>query len=134
MRLSSLAGGWGSIYTKMFSQLSCVASVHCNSVILRASHLTLEIKEFRCYEVKIEESEKRPAVTGSQTQDTSGLCHQCSATELWQLDNRQPSHVMFKQSVTFSDLQRHCAGHVSAITRPHGYLPCTSCLCAYICA
>ena len=28
------------------------------------------IKEFRCYEAKIEESEKRPAATGSQTQDT----------------------------------------------------------------
>ena len=43
---------------EMFSRLSCVASVHCNSVILRASHLTLEINEFRCYEAKIEDSEK----------------------------------------------------------------------------
>ena len=78
---------------EMFSRLSCVASVHCNSVILRASHLTLEIKEFRCYEAKIEESEKRPAVTGSRTQDTSGLSHQCSASELWQLDNHLTCHV-----------------------------------------
>ena len=30
---------------------------------------------------------KRPAVAGNQTQDTSGLCSQCSATELRQLDN-----------------------------------------------
>ena len=32
------------------------------------------INEFRCYEAKIEESEKG-------TQDTSGLSRQCSATE-----------------------------------------------------
>ena len=30
---------------------------------------------------------KRPAVAGSQTQDTSGLSHQCSATEPRQPDN-----------------------------------------------
>ena len=34
---------------------------------------------------------KRPAVTGSWTQDTSDLSRQCSATELWQPDNHQPS-------------------------------------------
>ena len=34
-----------------------------------------EINEFRCYEVKTEESEK-PAVTESQTQNTSDLSHQ----------------------------------------------------------
>ena len=33
---------------------------------------------------------KRPAVTVSRTQDTSGLGCQCSATELWQPDNHQP--------------------------------------------
>ena len=34
---------------------------------------------------------KRPAAAGSQTQDTSGLSHRCSATEPQQLDNHQPS-------------------------------------------
>ena len=58
--------------------------------MLRASCLTLEINEFRCYEVKIEESEK-PAAAGSRTQDTSGLSCQCSATEPQQPDNHQPS-------------------------------------------
>ena len=60
--------------------------------MLKASCLTLEINEFRCYEAKIEESEKgRPAVAGSRTQDTSGLSRQCSATEPQQPDNHQPS-------------------------------------------
>ena len=40
----------------------------------------LRIMKFTCYEATIEESEK-PAVAGSRTQDTSGLSHQCSATE-----------------------------------------------------
>ena len=45
--------------------------------------------EFRCYEVKIEESE-RPAVARSQLRDTtSGLSRQCSATQPQQLDNYQ---------------------------------------------
>ena len=47
----------------------------------------LEINEFRCYEAKIEESEK----AGSRTQDTSGLSRQRSATEPQQPDNHQPS-------------------------------------------
>ena len=34
------------------------------------------IKEVRCYEAQIEESEKRPAAAGSRTQDTSGLSRQ----------------------------------------------------------
>ena len=34
---------------------------------------------------------KRPAVTRSWTQDTSGLSHQCSATEPQQPDIHQPS-------------------------------------------
>ena len=42
------------------------------------------ISIFRCYEAKIEESE-------NQTQDTSGLSRQCSATEPQQPDNHQPS-------------------------------------------
>ena len=40
--------------------------------------------------MKIEEG-KRLAVAGSWTQDTSGLSHQCSATEPRQPDNHQPS-------------------------------------------
>ena len=50
----------------------------------------LEIKEFRCYEVKIEESEKAGSHWES-TQDTCGLSRQCSATEPRQPDNYQPS-------------------------------------------
>ena len=49
---------------------------------------TLQFGVEGCYEAKIE---KRLAVTGSQTQDTSGLNHQCSATEPQQPDNHQPS-------------------------------------------
>ena len=59
-------------------------------LMLRASCLTLELHELRCYEAKIEESEK----AGSRwelNQDTSGLGSQCSATELRQPDNHQPS-------------------------------------------
>ena len=58
--------------------------------MLRGSCLKLEINEFRCYEAKIEESEKGPAAARSRTQDTSGLSHQRSATELQQPDNHQP--------------------------------------------
>ena len=43
------------------------------NMLLRASCLTLEINEFGCYEVKLEESEKKLAATGSRTQATSGL-------------------------------------------------------------
>ena len=50
--------------------------------------LVCNINEFRCYEAKIEV--KKPAVAGSQTQDTPGLSHQCSATEPQQPDNHQP--------------------------------------------
>ena len=39
------------------------------------------INEFRCYEVKIERKVKRSAAARSRTQDTSGLCQKCSATE-----------------------------------------------------
>ena len=48
--------------------------------MLRASCLMLEIKVI--YVV---------GATGSQTQDTSGLSCQCSATELQQSDNHQSS-------------------------------------------
>ena len=57
------------------------------------SCLTLKIREFRHHEAKIEV--KRSTVTGSQTQDTSGLSHQCSATELQQPDNYQPTHPLY---------------------------------------
>ena len=53
-------------------------------------NFTHAINEFRCYEAKIEES-KKPAATGSRTQDTSGLSRQCSDTEPRQPDNHQPS-------------------------------------------
>ena len=43
------------------------------------------IKEFRCIEAKIEESEK----ARSRTHDTAGLSRQCSATEPRQPDNHQ---------------------------------------------
>ena len=43
------------------------------SHMYRASCLTLEIKEFRCYEAKIE---KKSAVTVSRTEDASGLSRQ----------------------------------------------------------
>ena len=57
----------------------------------KASCLTLEIKELRCYEVKIEESEKI-AVTGSRSHpavmvhdqwQSTGCCG--SVAEFWQL-------------------------------------------------
>ena len=51
----------------------------------------LNIQEFRCYEAKIEESEKGQQLPESRTQDTSGLSRQCSVTELRQPDNHQPS-------------------------------------------
>ena len=48
----------------------------------------------RCYEVKIEEV-KKPAVAGIRTQDTSGLSHQCSATEPWQLATTNPHNHQY---------------------------------------
>ena len=51
---------------------------------------------------------KKPAVAGSRTKDTSGLSRQCSATELQQPDNHQPSQssiyttqVVLNASVTY---------------------------------
>ena len=63
-------------------------SLHCNlsNLMLRNSAKKLSIREFRCYETK-QRRVKRPAVSGSWTQDTSGFSHQCSATEPWQPDN-----------------------------------------------
>ena len=52
--------------------------------MLRASCLTLEING--CYEVKIEESKKADNCRELKP-DTSGLRHQCSATEPRQPDN-----------------------------------------------
>ena len=72
------------------------------------------MNEFGCYEAKIEESEKRLAAAGSQTQDTSGLSCQCSATEPRQLDNHQPSQssictaqVVLNASVTHLAATQH---------------------------
>ena len=54
------------------------------------------MNELRCYEAKIEESEKAES-------RTSGLSRQCSATEPQQPDNHQPSictaHVVLNASV-----------------------------------
>ena len=49
-----------------------------------------QMKEFRCYEAKIEESEKGRQPPGVEPR-TPGLSRQCCATELWQPDNHQPS-------------------------------------------
>ena len=56
--------------------------------MLRASCLTLEINEFKCYEAKIEESEK-PVLPVVKPR-TPGSSRQCSATEPQQPDNHQP--------------------------------------------
>ena len=48
------------------------------------------INEFRCYEVKIEWKGWQPPGV-EPMQDTSGLSHQCSATDSWQPDDHQPS-------------------------------------------
>ena len=63
-------------------------------------------KKFRCYEAK-----KRPAASGNQTQDTSGLSRQCSATELRQPDNLQPSQ---------SSSSMYCAGGSKCLSRTSG--------------
>ena len=55
----------------------CTFGIYTELFLLRASCLMLEIDVMR---QKIEESEKL-VVTGSQTQDTSGLSCQRSATE-----------------------------------------------------
>ena len=48
------------------------------------------INKFRCYEAKIEKSEK--AISRRESNPgTSGLSRQCCATELWQSDKHQPS-------------------------------------------
>ena len=59
----------------------------------------------KCYEAKIEESEK----AGSRTQDTSGLSHQCSATELRQPDNH---HLTI--------LYMYCTGGTECLSRTPG--------------
>ena len=46
-------------------------------------------QKFRCYEAKIEESEKGRQPPGIEPR-TPSLCSQCSATELRQPDNHQP--------------------------------------------
>ena len=51
----------GNVRVYWYSRQKC-------SKVLRTSCLTLEIKEFRCYEVKIEESEK----AGSRRESNPG--------------------------------------------------------------
>ena len=50
----------------------------------------LTLNEFRCYEGKIEESENGRQPPGVEPR-APGLSSQCSATELRQPDNHQPS-------------------------------------------
>ena len=87
-------------------------------MLLKASCLTLEINEFRCYEAKIEESEKKPAVTGNRTQDTSGLSRQCSATEPQQPDDHQPSQSsMYTAQMVLNASVAHLAAN--GVLTPH---------------
>ena len=63
-----------------------------SSYLKRPQPLPIEIctkQKFRCYEAKIEESEKGRQPPGIEPR-TPGLCSQCSATELRQPDNHQP--------------------------------------------
>ena len=53
-------------------------------------NVVLIINEFRCYEVKIEESEKAGSHRESNQGPIYGLSHQSSATEQQQPDNHQP--------------------------------------------
>ena len=87
---------------KWLLSLACCFSSFLHTCTVEANTIKL-INEFRCYEAKIEESEKS-TVTGSQTQDTSGISRQCSATELQQLENHQPSQfcICTAQVVMFS--------------------------------
>ena len=70
----------------MYSTVACTYLF-----MLRASCLTLELKEFRCYEAKIEEGEKAGSRQGSQTHDATSLSRQCYANERQQPDSHQPS-------------------------------------------
>ena len=56
--------------------------VDMGKLVLSASCLVLEIKKFRCYEAKIEGSEK----VSSRTQDTSGRATWEVASKLGSLD------------------------------------------------
>ena len=53
---------------------------------------------------------KKPAGTGSRTQDTSGLSHQCSAPEPWQPDNHQLSQILYV----------YCTGGTDCLSRTPG--------------
>ena len=73
--------------------------------------LKLEIKKFRCYEAKIEESEKGRQLPGVEPR-TPGLNLQCSATELWQPHNHhQPSQ---------SSIIMYCTGGTECLSRTPG--------------
>ena len=75
-------------------------------IVGKINTYTSDIKEFRCYEAKIEESEKGRQPPGVEPR-TPGLSRQCSATELRQPDNHQPpqssictAQVVLNASVT----------------------------------
>ena len=71
-------------------------------------------KLFRCYEVKIEESEKA-IVTGSRMQDTFGLSSQKSATE--------PQQLLTEQSHTIISIY-------TALNASFAYLAATQYMCS----
>ena len=62
---------WGPFLCILHDMYVCLLIIKLEGQeLLRASCLKLEIKEFRCYEAKIEESEKRPAATGQSEKTT----------------------------------------------------------------
>ena len=83
----------------------------CKSVqkMFRASCLTLKIKEFRCYEAKIEESEKdgslRELNPGHLWLEPPVLCH-------WATTTRQPPSLMI--------LYMYCIGGTERLSRTPG--------------
>ena len=80
---------WSHLANKQLWSTNALYS-QINGSARQITNNTLEIKEFRCYEAKREESEKVGSCR-EFTQDTSGLNTQCSATELQQPDNYQSS-------------------------------------------
>ena len=64
----------------------------------RPWHNTVACKNLHVMRRK-ERKVKRLAAASSRTQDTSGLSHQCSATEPGRQDNHLPSHICTAQVV-----------------------------------
>ena len=67
--------------------------------------------------MQIERKVKRPAVSGSRTQNTSGLNHQYSATEPQQPDDHQPSQPSI---YTAQVVLNASVAHLAATHRPGG--------------